>query len=221
MARSDEQIKQDVVNQLLWDDRVDASEVTVEVRDGVVTLQGILPTYFARSCAQDDAWAVAGVAGMKNQTTIRHRPAAWLPSDDELRSAVEERLALDPDIDIADTSVQVVGGIVTVEGSVDAYWKKRHLEDVIASMRGVVDIENKLAVVPTKDVADQEIATDITAALERDLLVDPEEVNVSISEGVVTLSGTVPNGATRTAAERAARNTLGVRDVRNEMVKRV
>jgi hyperosmotically inducible protein len=55
MARTEEQIKRDVVDQLYWDNRVDASDVTVEVSNGTVTLRGTVPTYFASTAALNDA----------------------------------------------------------------------------------------------------------------------------------------------------------------------
>ena len=38
MARMDELIKQDIIDQLVRDDRVDASKVSVEVSNGTVTV---------------------------------------------------------------------------------------------------------------------------------------------------------------------------------------
>lgn len=60
MARTEEQIKRDVVDQLFWDIRVDASDVTVEVSNGTVTLRGTVPTYLAAKAAIDDSWCVLG-----------------------------------------------------------------------------------------------------------------------------------------------------------------
>jgi hypothetical protein len=40
MARTDEQIQRDVLEELRWDARVTPTEVSVAVRDGIVTLSG-------------------------------------------------------------------------------------------------------------------------------------------------------------------------------------
>jgi len=45
MARSDEVIKKDVVDELYWDNRIDASKVTATVNDGAVTLAGAGPRH--------------------------------------------------------------------------------------------------------------------------------------------------------------------------------
>lgn len=40
MDRKDEEIKEEIVDQLVWDSRVDASDVSVRVTKGVVSLEG-------------------------------------------------------------------------------------------------------------------------------------------------------------------------------------
>jgi osmotically-inducible protein OsmY len=61
MARTEERIKQAVIDQLTWDDRTDESKITVERRDGTVTLRGEVPSYFSKTSAESDALSVLGV----------------------------------------------------------------------------------------------------------------------------------------------------------------
>ncbi len=42
-AKSDEQIKDDVINELTWDQRLDSTNVKVQAKDGIVTLTGTVP----------------------------------------------------------------------------------------------------------------------------------------------------------------------------------
>lgn len=44
MIRADEEIKRDLVDELYWDYRVDASNVKAEVSDGKVRLTGTVPS---------------------------------------------------------------------------------------------------------------------------------------------------------------------------------
>mgnify|MGYP003943353427 CR=1 FL=1 len=96
------------------------------------------------------------------------------------------------------------------------YWKPKS-ENRVSGIRGILGIENKLAVVPSKKVEDEVVAQDVVAALDRDVLVDTEMVHVTVNDGVVTLSGTVPGWASRRAAEDDAALTVGVVGVRNEL----
>lgn len=217
MAQSDEQIKCEVVDELRWDSRTDASEVTVTVKDGLVTLAGEVPTYAERSAAVDAAWAVADVQDVINEISVRYPSASELPSDVEIEERISTLLEWNPRIDQSGIHPQVVEGVVTLEGSVDTHWKRLYVEDVVANVRGVVTIHNNLSVVPTRSVTDQMIADDIVSALRRDLLVDADKVEVSVANGVVHLSGQVMSQAERGAAEDDASFTRGVVSVRNDL----
>jgi hypothetical protein len=72
IKRIDEQIKKDIVDQLDWDDRVDASSIQVDVSQGAVTHTGMVPNYEARTAAQEDTCAMKGVAAMRNLITVSY-----------------------------------------------------------------------------------------------------------------------------------------------------
>ncbi len=217
MARMDEDIKKDIIDQLYWDARVDASEVSVEVSNGTVTLRGNVPTFLARSAAFEDAWAVLGVTDVRNQTIVKYPPTIELPVDEDIKTDVERVLSANPNIDVKDILVTVDAGTVTLEGTVEAYWKKVYAEELIGDLPGVIDIRNNLGVVYSQEVTDKVIAEDVISALERNILVEAEDVNVTVSDGIVTLSGNVTTWAGRRAAEEAALYTLGVKDVQNRI----
>lgn len=213
MARTDEEIKRDVVDQLYWDARVDASKLGVEVRNGTVTVQGEAPSPIALGAAEEDAWAIPGVMNVRNQVQVVYPSSVTLPSDDEIRHRIEADFANNPSLDITELRVSVDAGLVTVEGTVDAYWKKRLVDDLALSQVGVVEVVNEVAVVPTDKLSDRAVANALTDALDRNILVDPDDVNVRVSEGNVRLSGWVPNQAARREALDTACCTLGVREV--------
>ena len=73
--RSDERIEEEVVQRLADAEWVDASEVEVEVSDGVVTLEGAVESREARRAAEDLVAEVTGVADVIN----RLRPRAARP----------------------------------------------------------------------------------------------------------------------------------------------
>ncbi|HEX5724940.1 MAG TPA: BON domain-containing protein, partial [Longimicrobiaceae bacterium] len=68
--RPDEELKQEVEEALFYDTWVDAEAITVEVKDGVVTLRGELPDYDEVRYATDDAWDVDGVRGVRSELTV-------------------------------------------------------------------------------------------------------------------------------------------------------
>lgn len=66
-TRSDERIREDVCDRLSDDDELDASEITVTVRGGEVTLEGTVPDRRAKQRAEDLAEAVSGVRDVDNK----------------------------------------------------------------------------------------------------------------------------------------------------------
>ena len=69
--RPDDEVARDVEEALFFDTWIDADAITVEVRDGVVTLRGALPAYDEMRYATDDAWDVDGVLGVRSELTLR------------------------------------------------------------------------------------------------------------------------------------------------------
>jgi len=218
MIRTDQEIKRDLIDELYWDYRVDASDVKAEVSDGKVTLTGTVPSYSARSAAAAAAWGIDGVGGVTNLLTVRFPPTYVVPTDAEIKTSAERTLAWNPDVYSADIDVTVSGGVVRLEGTADAYWKRWKAEDLVSNLNGVVDVENHLAVVPSENFIDRDIAQDIEAALERNQYINAENVTVKVEDGEVTLTGTVSSYYARGKACDAAAFTPGVLTVDNHIV---
>jgi len=117
-----------------------------------------------------------------------------------------------------DILVNVTAGIIKLEGTVDSYWKRWKAEDLISDLRGVIDVENHLAVVPTDEFIDKEIAKDIEDALKRNTYVNAENITVKVSDGEVLLTGTVPTYYAHNKAYSAAAFTPGVKDIDNKVL---
>jgi BON domain len=75
--RPDTEIKRDVEAELAWDPDIDASDIAIAVRDGVVTMTGFVGSYFQKIEAEAIAKRIKGVLGVANDISIR------LPSEHE------------------------------------------------------------------------------------------------------------------------------------------
>ncbi|MGV2829598.1 BON domain-containing protein [Myxosarcina sp. GI1(2024)] len=193
VAMTNEEIKTRVVEHLHWDDRVDASDVAVTVDAGKAQLSGTVPSYRAKMAAQEDARTVLGIRRIENQLQVQLPPTITAPSDSDIVSNVKSALVWNPDIDYTKIEVNVVGGVVTLRGTVDAYWKKFQAEDDAYWVIGVIGLNNELAIVPTEQWSDEAIARNIEAALERNVNVDVNDITVEVDNGRVILSGVVPD----------------------------
>ena len=143
LTKSDSQIKQDVLNELKWDTRVDETDIGVQVRDGVVTLVGSVPVYAKKLAARDAAHRVHGVLDVVDEMQVRV-PGIGARSDTEIAHAV--RLALEWDAFVPDERITstVSMGIVTLEGPVDTWAQRADAERAVRGLSGVRGVINQL-----------------------------------------------------------------------------
>jgi osmotically-inducible protein OsmY len=136
----------------------------------------------------------------------------------DIREAVEAELEFDPLVDPSDITVKNISGQVALNGTVPSY--PQYLEAAAAAQRvaGVTDVHNHLEVLlPDVDYRDDAmLTTAANNALALNVTV-PDGVEATARDGDVTLSGTVPFGPQRPAAESAVAGLIGVRNVKNEV----
>jgi osmotically-inducible protein OsmY len=216
--RSAEEIRNDIREQLAWDARVDSSGIEVDVVDSTVILSGTVPTYPDRNQAQTDALQVPGVAGVDNRLVVSFPSAYVIPADAEISFNVTSALSWSPSVDAIRIHVAVDQGVVTLSGTVESYWQKHRAEEIAANTAGVTDVHNELTVAPTAPAtADEDVRREILTTLERNTSVDISRVNVEVNNGIVTLTGTIPDYAAFRAVQDAARYTSGVLEVNNNL----
>ncbi len=139
---------------------------------------------------------------------------------DDVRDAVEDELAFDPDVDAAesDITVETMNGEVALAGTVPSYPQYLAAEAAARRVAGVRNLHNHLEVVlPPGDYRDdQTLTTTANGAL---TLNDTVRVGVeaAAANGDITLTGTVRDRSERTAAERLVAGLTGVRSVKNNI----
>ncbi|MBD3187754.1 BON domain-containing protein [Candidatus Bathyarchaeota archaeon] len=210
MVKSTELKKQDVIDELTWDSKVDASQIQVKVEDGVVTLSGTVRSYSERIDAERDAWSVRGVKDVKNDIEINLTKGVTYPDDKVLQRRIENILIWDQTFDSLRISVAIKDGLVTLKGAVDRFWKIRYAINKIKGISGVKGIDNQLAVVPKKKMSDEMIAKAVMDSITRKSLISTEDITVKVKDGVVSLYGTVPTWNAWRQAHISAENTGGV-----------
>jgi osmotically-inducible protein OsmY len=108
--------------------------------------------------------------------------------EDDVRSAIErDPRILDP-IDIA---VSGDGGIVTLRGNVRSFKQRRAAVEDAKKIAGVYEVIDELVVHLRDDVWDDEIRGAAIQSLIWDADVPAERIEVKVSAGWVTLTGTV------------------------------
>ena len=137
--------------------------------------------------------------------------------DLELRKTVESEMAFEPSLNPAEIGVAVNDGIVTLTGWVTSYWQKISAERAASRVAGVKAVANDLEVrLPVNsERTDEDIARAALNALSWNVSVPSDRIKVKVSNGWVTLDGSVDWRYQKIEAEKSVQNLLGVRGVIN------
>ena len=143
-----------------------------------------------------------------------------MKTDTQLRKDMQDELKWEPSIREAEIGVAVKDGVVTLSGRVDSFAEKYAAQRAAERVSGVRAIADDLEVkLPgSYQRTDTEIAHAAINAMRWDIQVPDEKIKVKVSDGWVTLEGTVEWRYQKDAAERSVRYLTGVRGVSNLIV---
>lgn len=163
--------------------------------------------------------AVAGVLALGGCASSMV-PEDTRSSDSGITSGVEESLQANDAVKARQVEVQTREGVVFLTGVVDTVEARNEAVRVAWRTEGVRGVNNELTVGETtvgKWIDDVMISSKVKSQLIANTLIRAGDIDVSSSQGVVTLIGRVNSQAVKTDAERIARATKGVSDVNNEL----
>jgi len=210
---NEELIKKDVVDQLVWDDSVDANDIRVKVAGTTVWLTGTVKSYSEKIAAGKNAYSVLGVTDVENNLDVKYSLDVILPDDEEITQNVTDSLMWNSKIISTGIRVETHNLIVVLTGTVTTLWEKLEAENVAQNTHGVLDVVNQIEVKLSKTIVDLDIEKDIRKAFRRNILIDEDKIAVECNEGVVRLSGEVSGYLSKRKAIDLAVHTGGVVNV--------
>lgn len=134
-------------------------------------------------------------------------------SDQEITDAVEDELFFDQAVDSHALDVTTKAGVVTLEGEVENVLAQKRAERIAETVHGVLLVDNEVEVKPYFEPSDQALAADVRSALLADPATDSYELEVSVDDRMVTLTGTVDSLKEQELSLTVARGVDGVKSV--------
>jgi len=212
---TDGTLKTDVLAELNYEPSLKVSDIGVMVSNGVVTLNGNVPSLREKSAAVRVVKRVAGVKAIADDIQVK-LPNGAIHIDSDIAAAAVHQIECSPSIPADTVRVTVRDGWLTLEGNEEWWYQKQAVDDAVGSLAGVRGVTNLISIAPK--IMSAKVDEAIAAAFERNAMLDAKNIKAETSGNKVTLSGHVHNFLEREEAERAAWSAAGVFSVDNQIL---
>ena len=212
--KTNEVLQKNVQDAIKWEPLLNAAEIGVTAKDGVVTLTGTVDTYIKKSEAENAAKKVAGVKAVVEGIEIKSGHSGK-KNDGEIASEILSALNWSSEIPKDKIQVKVEAGWVTLGGELSWNYQKEAANKIAINLVDVKWVTNNITI-KSERVAKVE-KEDVENALNRNWSLEDKQILVSVSENKVTLNGTVHSWYQKDEASRIAWQAPGIVSVDNEL----
>lgn len=213
--KSDTQLQQDVIAELKWEPSVNATQIGVEVKDGIVTLAGHVDSFAEKWHAERAAQRVSGVKGLAIEMDVM-LPATNERNDADLARSAENVLQWMTYWTKDSVKVMVEQGWLTLSGEVGWEYERLAAAAAVRFLMGVKGVSNQIVI--KSQVSASVVKSDIEASLKRVAKFEAEHIAVEVIGAEVILTGKVNSWSDRETANQSAWRTPGVRKVTDNMI---
>jgi osmotically-inducible protein OsmY len=212
--KNNEVLQKDVQDAIKWERLLNAAEIGVTAKDGVITLTGIVDSYSKKLEAEDAAKSVSGVRAVVEKIEVQYG-SMEKKTDNEIASEVVNAFKWNWEVPSDKVKVKVEDGWVTLEGELVWNSQKEAAKKSVSKLVGVKGVTNNITI--KTETHDQIEKRGIENALARNWSIRDKNINVNVSGNRVTLNGEVGSWYQKDEAERIAWNAPGVWMVDNEL----
>lgn len=212
--KSNESLQKEVQDALKWEPLLNAAEIGVTVKDGIVTLTGTVDSYIKKTEAEDAAKRVGGVKAVVEKIEVKYS-SSGAKDDNDIAKEVINALKWNWQVPNDKITVKVEKGWVTLDGEVNWNYQKNAAKSAIKNLLGVNGVINNIKI--ASDVKDAIEKRDIERAIARNWSINSQDIHVKVAGNRVTLTGTVGSIFQKDEAARIAWNAPGVWFVDNNL----
>lgn len=212
--KNNQELQIDVQNAIKWEPLLNAAEIGVTVKDGVVSLTGIVDSYAKKIEAENATKKVIGVKAIVEAIEVIF-PSSWIKTNAEIANEVLTTLKSNWSVPNDKVIVKVEDGWVTLEGELTWNYQREAAKNAVSYLAGVRGVSNDIKIKSESNDAIEQ--RDVKDAIARSWSIYDFDIEVTVSGTTVTLSGTVPSWYQKDEAERIAWNTPGICHIKNEL----
>ncbi len=212
--KSDNEIQKDIMAQLKWEPFLNASQIGVAVKNGIVTLSGQVDTYSKKIFAERAAKKVSGVKAIAEDIQVGISPG-YRKTDAEIAEAVLYALKWHTQIPEEKIKVSVEDGIVKLEGEVEWEYQRSPGRSAIENLTGVRSVTNLITVKPK--ITSSDIQQKINAAFQRSATIGSGKITAEVLGSRVILRGKVRSFSEKEDAEDTVWAAPGVISIENKL----
>lgn len=213
---------------LLLSKHVSPYQIKVETTQGVVTLDGQVPSEQIKAVAGAIVQDTSGVRELHNNlvinpSTARNSETEGLGervADLEIKTMVSEGLSQDDALADQHIGTEVSKRTVTLSGTVQTVAQKYSAEQIAWQVSGVQGVTDNLAAADAQtnpESSDDKLAHRVEFELYSTKAISLKTMQIHAAKGTVTLSGNVSSLAESLLAEKTAKSVEGVRRVVNDL----
>ena len=144
---TDEILQKRVLSALEATTRLDATDLSVSVRQGIVTLRGYVGSSAQKAAAESLALGVYGVKAVANDIQV-HAGSGFQQTDTEIAQAAVAALVWNTNVPSDRVTVSVSDGRLTLNGMVDWQYQKDAAVAAVRELRGVKELANHIVLQP-------------------------------------------------------------------------
>lgn len=137
----DGQLARRAADIIAWNATVPTDAVKVKVQDGWITLSGMVDWQYQRAACESAVRRLSGIAGVSNLIEVKPHIGTG-----DVKSSIDRALQRNAEIEARNVHLNVLGGEVTLSGSVQSWHERDAAQRAAWSVPGVTAVVNQLVV---------------------------------------------------------------------------